>query len=373
MKKNILIIQRDLGGGGAEKVLIDILNNIDYKKYNITLQLIYKTGVYIDSINKNVNVFSIYDPKKYKNRIIQSIYCRFNTFLYEKYPKVLYKLFIDKGYDVEIAFLEGETTKLLYNSSNKSSKKVAWVHIDMNSHDKSLLEKEKKYYERIDEVICVSNDCKKTFDNCFPKYKRKSKTLYNLIDVKKICNLAKEDVAFDSTIPCIIGVGRLTRQKRFDLLIRAHKLLIDEGIKNKLIILGDGESRGDLINLIKKLKVEKSVELVGFKKNPYPYIKKSDIFVMSSDYEGFSLVVAEAIALGKPIVSTRCVGPEEILNGGEYGQIVECGNQNELKEAIKKLLKDDKLKEYYQQKSQERRNSFNIENIMKQIYEIFET
>lgn len=372
LKKNVLIIQRDLGGGGAEKVLIDILNNFDYSRYNVTLLLIYKIGVYVQQINKNVNVQFVYDPKKYKSKIMQSIYCRFKTYLYDKHPKLLYKWFVDKNYDIEIAFLEGETTAFLYNSSNINSKKIAWVHTDISKYTEIRLNKEKIYYEKIDHIICVSKEAKKNFDKMYPKYIEKSSVIYNLIDCKLIKKHSNKPVSITSNVPLIIGVGRLSEGKRFDVLIKSHKLLIDDGVNHKLIILGTGSKESELKHLIKELNVENSVELLGFKKNPYPYIKLADVFVMSSDFEGFSLVTCEALVLGKAIVSTKCTGPIELLEDGKYGQLVECDNPMQLKEAIKRILINDKLKRDYEMKSVERSKMFNSKKTIEEIYTILD-
>lgn len=368
--KNITIIQRTLDGGGAEKVLVNLLNNIDYKKYNVKLLLIYKQGIYLDSINENVSVRSIYNPKRFKLRIIQSIYCRFMMFLYRYFPKLLYIFFVGKDSDTEIAFLEGEATRFLNFSINKRSTKIAWVHCNINMYREDKLKEFDNYYKYVDKIVCVSNDSKYNFDSAYPHYKDKSTVIYNLIDKNDIIKKSNQAIPYKFNHETTIAIGRLVEEKRFDLLIESHKLLIDEGIYHKLIILGTGPKEEELKKLIKKLNVENTVELLGFIKNPYPYIKNADILVLSSDFEGYPLVIAEALILGKPIVSTRCTGPTEMLDDGKYGILADCGDIFKLKEAIKCLLVDDELRNYYEQKSIERSRILNKENIMKDIYNI---
>lgn len=367
----VLIIQRDLGGGGAEKVLIDILNHFDYSNYQVTLLLIYQTGVYLEDINPNVIVKSIYNPNKYKVKILQSIYCRVKNFLYEKYPKWVYKYFIDKQYDIEIAFLEGESTKFLSKSTNAKSKKIAWIHTDIMSFEEKRRIREKSYYKNIDRVVCVSQECKQKWKLAYPEYIGKAKVIYNLIDVEKIREKAKERIENLAKAPIVIGVGRLVEEKRFDLLIRAHKALIDEGIGHKLYILGEGNERENLLKLCKELNVQMTVHLKGFIKNPYPYIQRADVFVLPSDIEGFSLVVCEAISLGKAIVATKCTGPNELLENGTYGKLVDCGNYDALKDAIKTILENVSSKKYYEQQSVKKSKQFSVQYCMNQIYETF--
>lgn len=371
--KKILFIMRTLDGGGAEKVLINILNNINYKKYNVTLLLINKQGIYMKDINKNVKIEFIYDPKKFSSRIMQSLYYRITMFLYYKTPKFMCKLLINNKYDVEIAFLEDEVTSFLSKNSNKKSKKIAWVHTDLKKYDIEKREKMRIDYMNFDKVICVSRETKTIFNELFSEYKDKSQVIYNIIDSKKIFSLAKKGIEYKFKESTLIGVGRLVKEKRFDLLIKAHKMLIDEGIENELIILGNGYEEVSLKNLIKELKLEKSVKMLGFIENPYPYIAKSDILIITSDYEGCPLVLSEALTLGKPIISTKCNGPNELLNHGEYGYMVDRDNIVQLKNSIKELLLDHEKRSLYKNKSLERANMLIENNIMNEIYSLLDS
>lgn len=369
-KRNILFIIPTLDGGGAEKVLVNILNKMDYKKCNVTLILHCKSGIYLKDINKNVKIKHIYNPNYFKYRYFHSIYYRVIMFLYNKFPKLLHKLIAGNRNDVEIAFLEGEPVKFLSNSSNKKSKKIAWIHTDIKSFDRIRLKNSSKYYEKMDDIICVSNDAKKSFDEVYPQYTQKVSVIYNLIDIDNIREICDEDITHKFKKNTIIGIGRLINEKRFDVLIKAHKLLIEDGIENELIILGEGSKRDDLESLIKNLEIERTVKLMGFKSNPYPYIKNADVFALSSDIEGFSLVVCESLVLGKSIVSTNCTGPREILDNGKYGLIYNKGSEFELKENLKKVLLNKNIRKYYENKSIERSKIFNADEAMKEIYKI---
>lgn len=368
--KNILIIQETLIGGGAEKVLVNLLNNIDYTKYNVDLLLLIKDGVHLENINKNVKIKAIFTPIKFKSKFLNRLQKRVFYKSLENLPRFIINFFLKDKYDYQIAFLEGLCTNILSKSNVKRGRKIAWVHIDLEKYKKLPKEIENKCYKSMDKIICVSKDVKKVVDKLYPEVKEKTTVIYNLMDKKDIIIKSNEKINYKKNKPTIIGVGRLAPQKRFDLLINAHSELIKMGIDNKLLILGSGDLKDELESLIEKLNVKDSVEIREFVKNPYAYIKLSDILVMSSDFEGFSLVVGEAMILGKCIVSTKCAGPIELLNNGKAGQLVECGDLLGLVNAIKNILEDEDKKVFYEKMALKRSEIFDSENIMNQIYNV---
>jgi glycosyltransferase involved in cell wall biosynthesis len=369
-KKKILIAQYSLGGGGAEKVLIDILNNIDYSKYEISIFLLRKEGVYLNKVNRNVNIIAPIGNVDFKNEKANKLLNDFRFALVKFLPKIVHRLAVGNEYDVEIAFVEGLTSKFIADSCNKNSKKISWVHIDLEKYKPIKEFFQKRFYPKFDIIACVSEDSKRVFEKLYPNLRNKTRVVYNLIDSKQIIGLANEEIEFDEEIPTIIAVGRLSIQKRFDVLIKAHKLLKDDGINHKLLILGEGEKRDELQLLINKLKVNETVDLHGFVNNPYKYVKKSKVFAMSSDFEGLPLVVCESLVLGKPIVATRCTGPTELLGNGEYGLLVDCDDEVQLKDALKSILSDDSLCEYYSNKSLERSKIFDTNEAINNIYNL---
>lgn len=358
----------NLAGGGAERVLVDLLDEIDYEKYNVDLLLIRKEGIYIDDINKNVNIKSIFS---YNNSLKNKILNYIKSLLYRYFPKFFIGNIIGKKYDVEISFLEGETSSLLLYSKNKSSKKVAWVHTDLEKVDNLSVIQGKNVYNIVDTIICVSKDCKDSFLKLYPGYKEKIKVIYNLINKSRILKLGSKKEANLLTSNYILSIGRLTKEKRFDRLIKAYKLLVDKGIRQDLIILGEGELKNSLKNLVDELDLKERVFFPGFTKNPYYWIKNCDLFVLASDLEGFSLVVAEAMILGKAIVSTDCVGPTELLGNGEYG-IVTQRDVEPLKCGIESLLLDEKKKCLYEKKALERSKIFDKKIFNENINRILE-
>lgn len=368
-KKDVLFVIPHLNGGGAEKVLLDILNNFDYEKYNVDLLVFFQEGVYIKYIPKNVNTKYIIKQIKAINKIPGKVKNLFGIFIKNFGMKKLYKAYVKKEYDIEIAFLEGMATKFVAASNNKKSKKIAWVHIDLFSNHwtkkyfKSLKE-EIDTYKIFEKIICVSKDTKRAFFEMFGEMNN-VEVIYNPLDIDKIKKMGSEGINKKEDF-IICTVGRLVPQKGFDRLITVTKRLIDEGYKYQLNIVGCGGEKKKLLELINSYNIQEYVRLVGFDENPYKYIKESDIFVCSSRNEGFSLVVAEALILNKPIISTRCAGPVEILNDGEYGIITENSEQG-LYESIKLLYHDKNKRNYFIEKSNERLKFFSLKDKMEQI------
>lgn len=370
--KKILIVHETLNGGGAEKVLINILNSIDYSKYSVDFALLHHEGVYLEQINKNVNIIKLFPISSFNNKIFNRIYHKVKNICIKHFSEKIYNKKLKNNYDVEIAFLEGPVTYFLSKSSNLN--KIAWVHTDLERLRRLEYKVEEECYNKFNKIICVSNEGKNIFNKIYPKYAYKVEVIYNLIDDNEIRALSRYKAdKYNFNKSTVIAVGRLNEVKRFDLLIRAHKLLLDDGIDHNLIILGEGDLKKDLMELAKKLQVQQSVKFLGFIKNPYPYIYKSDLFVMSSDFEGLPLVICEALVLEKAIVSTKCTGPTELLGNGEYGVLVECSNVIELKNSIKNILINKKIKKYYENKSKERSVIFKRNEIMNRIYEIIES
>jgi len=175
--------------------------------------------------------------------------------------------------------------------------------------------------------------------------------------------IEKIDAKF--TVCC---VGRLVRQKRYDRVVQIAAILKGMGYEILFRIVGDGPLKGDLIRLVKEYGVEDMIEFVGFQSNPYKYMSSADMFLLTSESEGYSLVVGEAMSLGKPIVSTKVVGPMELL-ANDAGIL--CNeDEAELAEAIMTLYKDKSLRDEYSRSAINRSKMFDAENTMEQFYSL---
>lgn len=227
------------------------------------------------------------------------------------------------------------------------------------------------FYSRADAVVCVSRGVAGAIRKLF-SFRREIITIpYGLdagsIKIKSRDRVSKdEDAIFKiKATKRIISIGRFDAQKDFSTLIRAFSLVKKKLEDVELLLLGDGYQRDELERLVQDLGLQSCIHFLGWKANVYPYIKRSDVFVLSSRYEGFGYVLLEAMFLGIPVVSTDApFGPREVLDNGKYGILVPVGNVETMTKAIIKLLKDKAIYKQYSQKSRERIKSYTEEKML---------
>ncbi len=371
MKSKILFLYGPLGGGGAERVLLDLLNNLDYTKYDVDLCLFVNQGILLSEVPKQVTVFSLWDHYSYYYKIAFRASVWFgNNFLFKR----VLKRKITKKYDAEISFLEGIPLKLHALMNNKA-KKITWVHADLLNYsytDKQFATNEQLgAYNKMDAIVCVSNFTLQMFEQKFNGLQDKLKIIYNPVDLIKVERLSVDVQVKKKSAFNIVSVGRLTDQKRFDRLLRVVARLRKEKYDLNVHIVGDGELRDDLKRLCKVLEIDDIVEFVGFVNNPYPYIKNADLMVVPSASEGFGLVVVEAMALGVPVVSTKTAGPMEIIEQDAYGLLCEHDDES-IYQFVKKLIEDEKLREHYKQQGLIRSKDFNVKRTVQAFDELIE-
>lgn len=374
--KSILFLCESLGIGGAEKALYTLLTHIDKNKFDITICSLCDTGHYSKLIKQipNIKYRSILFPRDtgFKGLLYKLKYQLIYKILP---PSLIYKLFIPKNNTVEIAFCEGFSTKIIANSSNKNSKKIAWVHTDLLKNNWPVfiaiykdINEEVSSYSKFNSIIGVSNSVSNNLRQLLHN-KTAVHTLYNLIDEVAILNQAVEDIdyKFNNSSINIISVGRLEYVKGYDRLINiCSRLINNDNLNITLTIVGNGTQFNNLSELIKQLNISSKIKLLGTKQNPYPYIKTADLYVCPSRDEGYNIALAEAITLGKPCISTNCSGPDEILENGKYGCLVK-NDEDSLYFAIKEIcLNHNKLK-LLSDLSIERRQFFNLSKNLGQI------
>lgn len=372
----ILILIESLSGGGAEKVLSVLLKHIDKTKFDITLCTIVDIGIYTEEVRKYVKYTSILGNPQKKNFISKILYKIQYLFIYKILPsQLLYNLFIPKGNDIEVAFIEGFCTKLLSYSTNKNAKKIAWVHIDLEKFPwiKDIyknFKQEKISYSKYDQIVGVSNTVASSVKKRYGL--NNVITLYNPIESFDIIQKANVSITLPSTNHSIrmVTVGRFVPQKAYDRLLRVINRLYKNGYSTELWILGDGEQRPMLEEYIQTHSLNKIVTLWGFQKNPYPYLKHSDIFVCSSVSEGYSTAVTEALILELPVITTACSGMDELLLNGKCGLITE-NSENGLYEGIKHVLDNTSLLTSYKQNILKHQERFLLSNQMTQIENLF--
>ena len=380
MKTKILFLITTLLGGGAEKVLSTIVKNLDKQKYDITVMTIEDIGIYKDEIKKHVRYKSCFKQLKPGKNKFNKLYNYVNINYIRKYlennPKIFYKLFIKDKYDIEISFLENKCSKIIASSPNKYSKKYLWIHIDLEKYNWvenqfKNLEEQKEYYNKFQKIFCVSDSVEESFNNMF-KLNEKTYVQYNPNDEDEIIQKSKEQVQQKKIDKFkFVTVGRLVEQKGYDRLLEAHKQLISEGYDYELWIVGDGIEYDKCNKFITLNNLENYTILTKFQKNPYKYMFIGDAYICSSRAEGYSLVVSEALILEKPIISTICSGPNELLKNGQYGLLVSNDIEG-IYNGMKEFLTDTSKYEYYKNKAIERSKDFKLKKTMKQIEEILD-
>ncbi|UMB60337.1 glycosyltransferase [Lutibacter sp. A80] len=370
MKKNILFIIPSLDAGGAEKSLINLLSVFDYSKYNVDLVLFNKTGLFLNMLPKEVSIIEIKGDytdfvlplkesilqfiKQFKfrlvfNRLLFTFKNKFikNKALAEQYSWKNMSTVIpksDKKYDTAIAFLEKSSIYFLVDKI-EANKKIGFIHNDYNKLDLNK-EFDNFYFTKLNYLVTVSEECLSVLKFIFPKLKQKIKTIHNIVSTELISQLAESDAANEMIIGKynILSIGRLHPQKGFDMAVDACGIIKRKGYNLNWYIIGEGNERENLEIKIKEKELVENFYLLGLKENPYPFIKKADVFVQSSKYEGKSIVIDEAKILNKPIVTTNYSTVKDQIQHNINGLVVEI-NAESLANGIIKMIMDKDLRE----------------------------
>lgn len=354
--KKILFGITSLTLGGAEKVLVDLANELS-KKYEVTILTIYAKGEFEKKLNSKVKLKTIYDFQFNDMSNLKKKTTALKLLLFKKH---FYKKYVKGNYDIEIAFLEGPITRL-FGVKNKNTRKIAWIHNDITKvFGKDIKAKikvaiDKKTYGKYQTLVFVSKDNRDKFAEIYkdvrdeylqPVHKR---VIYNYINPQNVINGAEEEIEdlLTTKTTTFLTVARLTKQKAIDRVIRVHKKLIDKGFKHEFYVIGDGPERPNLEKQIEELNVEKTFHLLGKKENPYPYMRQAQFFCLLSEFEGYGMVIEEAKILNKPIIITDTAAREAVQN---YENSIIVNNTEEaiyaeLKEIIQKNKKRFSAKE----------------------------
>ena len=360
----ILFFIEELRGGGAEKVLCNLVNEMDQSRFDVTVQTLWKADA-AQFLKPGIRYRYCYTGKTRLNNYRSRL---------EAAAGLTYPIHIKDDYDIEVAYLECGATKIMAGSTNKRAKKIAWVHCDLAlkmADPQDFAQKAAKWYEKYDRVVCVSQNVKDSFDKLFG-IPEKSCVVYNTVDDAEIRRKAKLPLPElpEKRRLTAVTLGRLTHQKAYDRLLRIHRQLRAEGLEHDLWILGEGEDRAELERYIAEHELADSVKLFGYCGNPYPFIEAADLLVCSSRYEGFSTFVTEGMILGKPVVTTDCTGMQELLGDSEYGLIVENGEDALLK-GMRTMLRSTELRQQYALRAAQRGLDFSARALTEQTEELF--
>lgn len=360
----ILFLIPTLGHGGAERVLVNLVNHMDKSVFDITVQTMFDTGIYQSQLDKKV---------KYIGGL--PFYFRGNTVLYKLLsPHLLYKLYIKKDYDIIVSYLQGTSARVVSGCTRPDTKLISWVHTQLDNEQQAYQvfrskKEAQECYECFDEIACVSETVKEAFIKWF-NVVCPINVYYNTVETEVIKNKAKEivdDIVFSKEQFNIVSVAKLTKIKGYDRLVRILKKLREDGLNVHVYIVGIGEEQEKLQKMIDDFGLHEHWTFVGFRENPYKYVNKADLYVCSSHREGFSTAVTEAIIVGTPVVSTDCSGAKELLGyNNEYGIVVENTGEA-LYHGIKKMIADKDLYNKYKNGMSKRADKFCTSETVKKV------
>lgn len=358
--KSIMFFIESLDGGGAEQILETLMLKIPQKRFSCTL------------FSSEECAFSKAEHKYFFKRAPHGFFQTLIKKLKSKFmltaPETLVaKVFFKKKFDVEVAFCEGYATKLIGNSKKrKGVKKIAWVHTDVinNPWSESVFgskEAEQACYRNFDAIVCISETMRESF---IKKYGMAEKVhlIYNIIDIEKILNNAKEPPAV--TVPRkkfnFVMVGRLVEVKGYDRILRAAAALKKENYDFSVSILGRGVLLDRLSQMTEELGLSDNIFFMKYQTNPHSIMARSDAVICSSHAEGYSTTAVEALVLGKPFITTECSGMKEIFGGSECGIICE-NSEDGLYKAVKSVLDNPEKLDFYSKNALERAKDFSTE------------
>jgi glycosyltransferase involved in cell wall biosynthesis len=354
--KKISFFLSSLRGGGAERVAINLAEDFIRRGYAVDFILVKKEGDLLAEVPAAVQLIAL---KSYSKKNLRTLFMlpALIRYLKQTQPVMLISSLPRNNIVITFATLFFNRRDLKIVVTEHSNVTESFKH-KTTVKDKLTPFLLKLLYRRADHIIGVSQGVVDDLVQHIGLPANKIKVIYNPINVSKIQKLAAESIdasVMDEQHTNIISVGRFTEAKNYQLLITSFNALYQQQSDLRLIILGDGQLRQKLEAQIDQLGLKEVVSLPGFKKNPFAYMSKADLFVLSSSWEGFGNVLVEALACKLPIVSTDCPsGPAEILDNGRYGRLTKLGSMTEMRYAIQAALQEkitidssDRIAEFY--------------------------
>ncbi len=363
-KIKILFFHFDLGYGGAERVLVNLLNNLNPDKYDITLITLFHYGVAAKELRDNVRWKWVLDRKPFRG--ITYILKLFS-------PKLLHKLFIRDKYDIEIAYIEGSPTRIISGCQDDGTRKYAWIHVQIDNFKQFFHAFRNKgevirSYNRFDGLAGVSEYIVDDFQIKTQNRIQPLSVVHNVVEVEEIIKQGQEPISIrlNPQRINICSVGRFNIQKGYDRLIRSLIRLKEEGNDCfHLYLIGIGELKEEISQMVERSAIKGDVTFLGYQENPHKYVSKMDFFVCSSYREGYSTAVTESIINHTPVLTTDCSGMREILGNDGAGIIVD-NDEQALYDGLKLILTDQTLRERCRKKTIERAAYFSKENAIMQ-------
>ena len=343
-KRKILFIIPTLCQGGLEHSLITALKLLDKSNYQITLLVMQQVLDLLPLVPTEVEVLIDKEsphyfrkPKAIWLNSVSKISGRIGKqSTQEKYSEQL-KRYIHqqraihpakdivgkRDFDVVVSYAVGMCTETaLYV---KVKKRIVFFHSSLDVHHDLMTQ----LFPKFDTIVAVNDGVREMLCNSYTGISDKTFVIYNYVDAIKIIDKSKESINLEihNSDYIIATCGRISKEKGFDLAVEAADYLKNQGIKFHWFFIGDGADRNKIEQTINEKGLNQYIEITGYKDNPYPYMAAADIYVQPSYEEAQPLVLLEAMVLGKPIVSTKTVGGNTILKGGEKGILTDFSGQ----------------------------------------------
>ena len=373
----VLVLHGHLSMGGEERVLLNVLKNLVELNYDVELLITWnhkENNLFENEIPKKVNYEFLFNNYDGKSKIIKEIY-RLRAKL--TYLKKVEKIIKEKKYDIVIDY---SSNLLKYNNLDIKVPVFAWIHFSLTFGEKlsaDKIEKYKKQYKKYDKILAICDTMRDEFVEILGMEKNKVELVYNPIDLeairkkaetiyKKYENYLKQDY--------FLQVSRLTEQKQPENLVDIYYKLKQQGIKEKLYFIGNGEKIELIKQKIREYNLENDVVLLGQIENPYPFFKNAKLFVHTAKYEGLPTVLLESLTLGTPVVAYDCpTGPKDILGqNSEYGKLIPLNDKDTFVEKVYELMNKNEKYENYRKLSLVRANDFSMESNKAKLKELIE-
>lgn len=365
----ILFLIHDLGQGGAEKVLVNLVNNMDRSKFDISVLALFGGGVNEQFLAPDVHFRAVFPKEVPGNSKLMKLLT----------PKQLHKLCVKEHYDIEVSYLEGPSARVISGCQNMDTKLVSWIHVEQHTMGKLAgsfrnVNEARECYNRFDQTVCVSQYVHDDFCGILD-FRKPCRVLYNTVESDKILAVASEaapELKDDGKLR-LIAVGTLKESKGYMRLLRVIKHLKDESYRVHLYILGIGPLRQTMEDYIQQNELSDAVTLLGYQTNPYQYVSKCDLFVCASFAEGFSTAATEALIVGTPVCTVEVSGMKEMLGeNNEYGVVTE-NSEDALYEGIRDLISDPERLAHYKKQAAIRGAMFSTENTVKAVEDMLES
>lgn len=362
--QKILFLIHDLGRGGAEKVLVNLVNNMDADKFDITVMALFGGGVNEQFLKPHIRYCTVF-PRAFRG----------NSHLMKLLsPGALHRLFIRETYDIEVSYLEGPSARIVSGCPNPDTKLVSWIHVEQHTRQRAAQSfrsygESCRCYGKFRKTICVSDYVRRDFLSIYPQLENLS-VLYNTNESAQILRQSREVVdpgVFPENGFRWCGVGKLVGSKGFDRMLRIQKRLCSDGIPAHFYALGEGPLRGDLESQARELGISDSVHFLGYQTNPYKYVANCHLYVCASFAEGFSTAATEALIVGTPVCTVEVSGMKEMLGRNNEWGIVTENDEDALFRAVKALAENPAHLARYKEKAALRGKTFSTEATVKAV------